>query len=53
MDFVWDPDDRFGSVRDSLQQVLYEYARHCGHLDLLREAIDGETGEGREISRGA
>ena len=45
LDFVWDPDDRIGSVRDALIQVLYEYSRHCGHLDLLREAIDGETGE--------
>ena len=45
LDFVWDPDDRIGSVRDALIQVVYEYSRHCGHLDLLREAIDGETGE--------
>ena len=45
LDFVWDPDDRIGSVRDALIQVVYEYARHCGHLDLLREAIDGRTGE--------
>ena len=45
LEFVWDPDDRIGSVRDALLQVLYEYARHCGHLDLLREAVDGRTGE--------
>ena len=45
LDFVWDPDDRLGSVRDALTQVLYEYSRHAGHLDLLREAIDGATGE--------
>jgi hypothetical protein len=45
LEFVWDPDDRIGSVRDALIQVLYEYSRHCGHLDLLREAIDGRTGE--------
>jgi uncharacterized protein DUF664 len=43
--FVWDPDDKLGSVRGALTQVLYEYSRHCGHLDLLREAIDGRTGE--------
>jgi hypothetical protein len=24
--------------------VLEEYARHCGHADLLREMIDGATG---------
>jgi len=45
LEFVWDPDDRIGSVRDALIQVLYEYARHCGHLDLIREVIDGQTGE--------
>ena len=45
LEFVWDPDDRIGSVRDALLQVVYEYSRHAGHLDLLREAIDGATGE--------
>jgi hypothetical protein len=25
--------------------LLEEYARHNGHADLLREAIDGRTGE--------
>jgi hypothetical protein len=25
--------------------MIEEYARHCGHADLLREAIDGETGD--------
>ena len=45
LEFVWNPDDRIGSVRDALVQVLYEYSRHLGHLDLLREAIDGQTGE--------
>jgi hypothetical protein len=45
LEIVWDPDDRIGSVRDALIQVVYEYSRHCGHLDLLREAIDGATGE--------
>ena len=45
LEFVWDPEDRIGSVRDTLLQVLYEYSRHLGHLDLLREAIDGQTGE--------
>jgi hypothetical protein len=45
LEFVWDPDDRTGSVRGALTQVIYEYSRHSGHLDLLREAIDGQTGE--------
>lgn len=26
--------------------VLQEYARHVGHLDVVRELIDGTTGEG-------
>jgi hypothetical protein len=25
--------------------MIEEYARHCGHADLLREVIDGETGD--------
>ena len=25
--------------------MIEEYARHCGHADLLREAIDGTTGD--------
>jgi len=24
--------------------MVEETARHCGHLDLLREAIDGQVG---------
>jgi uncharacterized damage-inducible protein DinB len=33
------------NVRWVLTHMLEEYARHNGHADLLREAIDGETGE--------
>lgn len=33
------------SVRDILVHMIEEYARHCGHADLLRECIDGRTGE--------
>lgn len=29
-----------------LLHVLQEYARHLGHLDIVRELLDGETGEG-------
>jgi hypothetical protein len=32
-------------LRWVLVYVLREYARHNGHADLLREAIDGATGE--------
>jgi hypothetical protein len=32
-------------VRWVLLHMIDEYARHLGHADLLREAIDGATGE--------
>lgn len=33
------------SVRDILIHMVEEYARHCGHADLLRECVDGRTGQ--------
>jgi Protein of unknown function (DUF664) len=36
---------RAPSARWILCHMIEEYARHNGHADLLREAIDGETGE--------
>jgi len=33
------------SVRWNLIKIIQEYARHNGHADLLRERIDGATGE--------
>jgi len=33
------------SVRDILIHMIEEYARHSGHADLLRERIDGRTGQ--------
>ena len=33
------------SVRDILVHMVEEYARHVGHADLLRECIDGRTGQ--------
>ncbi|MGI8524444.1 MAG: DUF664 domain-containing protein [Nocardioides sp.] len=33
------------SLRWVLTHMLEEYARHNGHADLLREDIDGQTGE--------
>jgi uncharacterized damage-inducible protein DinB len=38
-------DDGTVSVRDVLVHVIEEYARHAGHADLLRECIDGRTGQ--------
>ncbi len=33
------------SLRWILVHMIEEYARHNGHADLLRESVDGETGE--------
>lgn len=32
------------TLRELLVHLIEEYARHCGHADLLRERIDGRTG---------
>ncbi|GAA1587754.1 MULTISPECIES: DinB family protein [Kribbella] len=34
------------SLRYILVDLIEEYARHTGHADLIRESIDGLTGEG-------
>ena len=34
------------SLRRLLADMIEEYARHTGHADLLREQVDGVTGEG-------
>ena len=43
------PDDTSGangrSLRWNLLKLVGEYARHNGHADLLRERVDGVTGE--------
>ena len=33
------------TVRGVVVHLIEEYARHCGHADLLRECIDGRTGQ--------
>jgi uncharacterized damage-inducible protein DinB len=38
-------DGRAPSLRWILCHMIEEYARHNGHADLLRESIDGATGE--------
>ncbi|MEP7090403.1 MAG: DUF664 domain-containing protein [Nocardioidaceae bacterium] len=38
-------DDGTVSLRDVLVHMIQEYARHAGHADLLRESIDGRTGQ--------
>jgi uncharacterized damage-inducible protein DinB len=32
-------------VRALVLHMIEEYARHCGHADLIRECIDGATGD--------
>src|SRR3954471_3099097 len=43
-EFTW-PDGRTPSIRRVLVDMIEEYARHTGHADLLREAVDGVVGE--------
>ncbi|WP_203656520.1 DinB family protein [Actinocatenispora rupis] len=43
--FTW-PDGRTPTVRAMLIDMIEEYARHTGHADILREAVDGRVGEG-------
>jgi Protein of unknown function (DUF664) len=46
-----DPDNQHGSgggamsLREVLVGTIEEYARHMGHVDLLRERIDGRLGQ--------
>lgn len=44
-----DPATRVGEDNNSLRELwvhrIEEYARHCGHADLLRERIDGRVGQ--------
>ena len=39
------PDGRAPSLRWILVHMIEEYSRHNGHADLLRESVDGQTGE--------
>ena len=33
------------AVRELMVHRIEEYARHCGHADLLRECVDGRVGQ--------
>ncbi|NRQ40846.1 DinB family protein [Nonomuraea sp. NN258] len=33
------------AVRELMVHMVEEYARHCGHADLLRECVDGRVGQ--------
>jgi uncharacterized damage-inducible protein DinB len=39
------PDGNAPSLRRILVDLIEEYARHTGHADLIRESVDGLTGE--------
>jgi uncharacterized damage-inducible protein DinB len=39
------PDGDTIALREVLVHMIEEYARHCGHADLLRERIDGRVGQ--------
>jgi hypothetical protein len=39
------PDGRAPSLRWIIVHMIEEYARHAGHADLIRESLDGLTGE--------
>ncbi|HVA59783.1 MAG TPA: DinB family protein [Mycobacteriales bacterium] len=40
----WDGDPP-ATLRRVLLHLVQEYARHCGHLDIVREMVDGAIGE--------
>jgi uncharacterized damage-inducible protein DinB len=41
---TWE-DGETPSIRRTLVDIIEEYARHTGHADILREAVDGRVGE--------
>jgi uncharacterized damage-inducible protein DinB len=43
---VWPKADEIHTVRDVVLHMIEETARHAGHLDIVRELIDGRTGLG-------
>ena len=45
LDTVVDVHGEPTEVRDIIVHMIEEYARHCGHADLVRECVDGRTGQ--------
>ncbi|MCA0296329.1 MAG: DinB family protein [Actinobacteria bacterium] len=45
LDHTFDRRGETWSIRTLYLHLIEEWARHNGHADLLREAIDGQTGE--------
>jgi len=44
-DIAADPRAKGRSLRWIMIHMIEEYARHLGHADIMREAIDGRTGD--------
>jgi hypothetical protein len=40
-----DPEGSSPELRSVLVHMIEEYARHCGHADLLRERVNGRIGQ--------
>jgi len=40
-----EPEDKTRNLRWIMIHMIEEYARHCGHADLIRESIDGDIAE--------
>ncbi|MBD0862938.1 DinB family protein [Gordonia sp. zg691] len=47
----WQPEREWSSIRMMIAQLLRETAHHCGHADIIREALDGQSTMGA-ISEG-
>ena len=45
LDALVDVHGEDSEVRDIVVHMIEEYARHLGHADLLRECLDGRTGQ--------
>ena len=45
LDTVVDVHGEPTEVRDIIVHMIEEYARHCGHADLVRECVDGRAGQ--------
>jgi uncharacterized damage-inducible protein DinB len=45
MDLIVETANRRLALRDVVVHMIEEYARHAGHADLIRERIDGRTGQ--------
>lgn len=39
----WAPEREWNSLRTMIANRLRETAHHCGHADIIREALDGQT----------